>query len=309
MPSSLGRLRAGVVRSKMDRNEMRRVLFDPAAHKVASRRSPQKIAVLSIDVEHDYNGGRSDALDRLPAVLAAVRCANLPLTAFVEGRLFVERPDLCAGLAEDGADLQLHCYDHREPGDTAESLRRGIDAFYGFTGRRPRGYRAHTYRLTEELFSVLVEEGFAWDSSILPGLGLGNHRDKVFRRGDWFMIDDALAEFPVASWRTLGIPFTQSYRQLLGRFAESLLDRAASLPALLIYDMHMVDLVPDGRIGKSPLPLWLKGAHALVRHRQRGFDDLAALGERLRARGYEWTTLSHCHERLTGRDQCKQTAT
>ncbi len=118
---------------------MGRVLFDPAAHKVASRRSPQKIAVLSIDVEHDYNGGRSDALDR--------------------------------------------------------------------------------------------------------------------------------------------------------------------------YDMHMVDLVPDGRIGKSPLPLWLKGAHALVRHRQRGFDDLAALGERLRARGYEWTTLSHCHERLTGRDQCKQTAT
>ena len=273
-------------------------MLDTAAHKVVSRRSPKKVAVLSIDVEHDYNGGRTEALDRLPDLLAAVRHAGLPLTAFVEGRLFAARPRLCARLVEAGVDLQLHCYDHREPGDTVDSLRRGIDAFEGFTGARPRGYRAHTYRLTEALFQAVVAEGFAWDSSILPGVGLGNHPDRVFRHGDWFMIDDALAEFPVASWRAPGIPFTHSYRQLMGRLVESLLERVASLPALLVYDMHMVDLVRAGRIGKSPLPLWLKGAHALARHRQRGFGDLAALGERLRARGYEWSTLSHCHERL-----------
>ncbi len=275
-------------------------IFDPAAHKVVSRRSPKKIAVLSIDVEHDYNGDRTEALDRLPDLLDAVRRARLPLTAFVEGRLFDLRPDLCTLLAEAGADLQLHCHDHRDPGDTAESLRRGVDAFEGFTGARPRGYRAHTYRLTEELFQAVVAEGFAWDSSILPGIGVGNHPGKVFRSGDWFMIDDALAEFPVASWRALGIPFTQSYRQLMGRFATSLLGRAGSLPALLVYDVHMTDVVPNGRIGKSPLPLWLKAAHALVRRRQRGLDDLAALSERLRAQGYEWSTLSHCYERLTG---------
>ena len=275
-------------------------MLDAAAHEVTSQRSPKKIAVLSIDVEHDYNGGRTEALDRLPDLLAAVRHADMPLTAFVEGRLFAARPRLCARLVEAGVDLQLHCHDHREPGDTAESLRRGIDAFEGFTGARPRGYRAHTYRLTEALFKAVVAEGFAWDSSILPGVGLGNHAGRAFRHGDWFMIDDALAEFPVASWRALGIPFTHSYRQLMGRFAESLLERVASLPTLLVYDMHMVDLVRDGRIGKSPLPLWLKGAHALARRRQRGFGDLAALGERLRARGYEWSTLSHCHEQLTG---------
>ena len=275
-------------------------IFDTAAHEVVSRRSSEKMAVLSIDVEHDYNGDRTDALDRLPDLLDALRRFRLPLTAFVEGRLFTERPDLCARLAESGADLQLHCYDHRDAGDTAGSLRRGADAFEGFTGVRPCGYRAHTYRLTEELFEVMVTEGFAWDSSILPGIGLGNHRGKVFRSGDWFVFDDALVELPVASWRRLGIPFTQSCRQLLGRFAESLLSRAASLPDLLVYDMHMVDLVRDGRLGKSPLPLWLKGAHALARRGSRGFDDLAVLDERLRAQGYEWSTLSRCYERLTG---------
>ena len=73
-------------------------IFDASAHKVVSRRSPRKIAVLSIDVEHDYNGARTDALDRLPDLLDAVRRACLPLTAFVEGRLFNARPDLCTHL-------------------------------------------------------------------------------------------------------------------------------------------------------------------------------------------------------------------
>lgn len=280
---------------------MSQAVFEPGAHRIRTRCSDGKTAVLSIDVEHDYNGPRTEALDRLPDLLDVLRRARLPVTAFVEGRLFHERPDLCARLAEAGADLQLHCYDHRDPGDTAESLEQGADAFERFTGARPRGYRAHTYRLTETLFQALVGEGFAWDSSILPGFGLGNHPGKVFRGGDWFLIDDALAEFPVASWRRLGIPFTQSYRQLMGRFAEALLARADSLPDLLVYDTHMVDLVRDGRIGKSPLPWWLKGAYALSRRGPDGLDTLAALGERLCAEGYEWSTLSGCYERLAGR--------
>ena len=279
---------------------MSRAVFDPEMHGIRARYSPGKISVLSIDVEHDYNGPRTDALERLPDLLDVLRRARLPVTAFVEGRLFTERPDLCARLAEAGADVQLHCWDHRAPGDTPDSLGRSIDAFEKFTGVRPRGYRAHTYRLTEVLFQALMAEGFAWDSSILPGIGFGNHPDKAFRDGDWFVLDDALAEFPVASWRRLGIPFTQSYRRLMGRLAEALLARADSLPDLLVYDMHMVDLVRDGRIGKSPLPLWLKGAYALSRRGPHGLDDLAALVERLCAEGYEWSTLSGCYERLAG---------
>ena len=273
-------------------------VFDPTGHDIQTRWSSEKIAVLSIDVEHDYNGNRTDALDRLPDLLAVVRQARLPLTAFVEGRLFTERPDLCRRLFEAGADLHLHCYDHKEPGDTAENLRRGIDAFESFTGTQPRGYRAHTYRLTEDIFKTLVTEGFAWDSSVLPGFGLGNHRSRTFRHGDWFVFDDALAEFPIASWRALGIPFTQFYRQLLGSTAEALLNRVATLPDLLIYDMHMTDLVPCGRINRS-MPLWIKSLQAWGRFRQRGLDDLTMLGERLRIQGYEWMSLSHCHERLT----------
>ena len=279
--------------------------LDTKAHRIAARLSPTKTAILTTDVEHDYNGNRTDALDRLPEVLAAVRAANVPLTAFVEGRLFRQRPDLCTRLAEFGADLQLHCHDHREPGDDAESLSRGIDAFASFTGARPRGYRAHTYRLGEALLAAVVAEGFHWDSSILPGFGLGNHAGRTFRHGDWFLIDDVLAEYPVASWRAFGVPFTHSYRQLMGRLAESMLSRAASLPSLLVYDMHMVDLVPDGRIRQSPLPTWLKGAHALARRRQRGLEELTLLADWLRGCEYEWSTLAAYHERVGVGRRCR----
>lgn len=284
--------------------------FDPARHTVEGRRSPEKIAVLSIDVEHDYDGGRTDALDRLPALLDVVRRAGLPLTAFVEGRLFTDRPDLCARLAESGADLQLHCYDHRRPGDGAASLRQGVEAFERFLGWRPEGYRARRYGLTEELVNALISEGLAWDSSVLPGLGLGAHPARVFRRADWFVIDGGLAEFPVAIWRPSGIPFTHSYRRLMGRRLEALLALVASLPTVLVYDMHMVDLVRDGRLAEAPLPLWLKGGYLLARRGRGGFDTLPALGERLAASGYRLSTLADCHARLAadGTGRCGPTA-
>lgn len=277
--------------------------FQTAAHKIEARRAPGRIAVLSIDLEHDYNGPGSDALNRIPDLLAALTRIGAPLTAFVEGRLFVDRPDLCARLIEAGADLHLHCYDHRNPGDTADSVKAGVDAFGYFVGAAPQGYRAYEYGMTEEVFHTLVAAGFAWDSSILPGVGLGRQPDAVFRRGDWFLFDDALAEYPVASWR-LGkrgtIPFTGSYRQLLGPFAESLLDRIAILPEVAVYDTHMVNLVPDGRIGPSPMPLWLKGAFTLARWRQRDFEaDLAELVERLRRKGYRWVTMTELHALAT----------
>ena len=278
------------------------MIFDPIKHKVVGQHlsSNEQVAVLSIDVEYDYGHVRTDALDRLPDLLAVVRSAELPLTAFVEGRLFDERPAVCARLVEAGADVQLHCYDHQRPGDTADSLRRGIDAYERFCGARPSGYRAHTCRLTEPLFARLVAEGFTWDSSILPGFGLGSHQSPAWKTGDWFNIDGALLEFPVASWRKLRLPFTHIYRQLMGRSVEALLSCVTALPTLLVYNMHMVDLVRDGRIATLPGPMWLKSLHWLARRRGKGLDSLPHLVESLREKGYEWTTLTQCHDRLAG---------
>lgn len=267
--------------------------LDPARHGVESGSVGAPTAVLSIDVEPDYNGTAHRALDRLPDLLAVVRGLDLPLTAFVEGRLFGTRPDLVRALADAGADVQLHCYDHRRPGDTPDDLARGVAAYRAFFGRGPAGYRAHTFRLGERLYGALLEHGFRWDSSILPGRGLGANPAPGWRRGDWFRLDGRLLEFPVASLRPLGLPYIQSYRLLLPRPLERTLPRLVSLPRLLVYDMHMVDLVrTPASLAESPLPRPLKALYALSWRggRRDSFDLLADGVAALRARGYGFTT-------------------
>ncbi|HYE52566.1 MAG TPA: polysaccharide deacetylase family protein [Azospirillaceae bacterium] len=277
-------------------------LIDPARHALVPMRVAAPTAVLSIDVEPDYNGTGEAALDRLPELLAVVAELGVPLTAFVEGRVLERRGDLVAALAAAGADVQLHCYDHRKPGDDPADLARGVRAYEAALGRRPEGYRAHTFRLTEDLYAALLAEGFRWDSSVLPGRGLGANAAAGWRAGDWFRLDGRIAEYPVATFGALGIPFTQSYRLLMPGPAEAMLRAAVRLPRLLVYDMHMVDLVrATGSLAASPLPPLLKAAYRASWRfgRRDSFGLLRATVADLRRRGYRFAGLSALHRDLS----------
>ena len=66
MPGADGMARMSARRLRRVGTGMDRAVFDPRGHEVRAGWSSEKIAVLSIDVEHDYDGNRTDALDRLP---------------------------------------------------------------------------------------------------------------------------------------------------------------------------------------------------------------------------------------------------
>jgi len=280
--------------------------LDPAAHGVEAFALRAPTAVISIDVEPDYNGTGEAALDRLPELLVVVRELDVPLTAFVEGRVLERRRDLVEAMAAAGVDVQLHCYDHRKPGDDRADLARGVASYEKALGRRPQGYRAHTFRLTEDLYAGLLAEGFAWDSSILPGRFLGGNPAPAWRGGDWFRLDGRLTELPVATYRgplaPLGLPFTQSYRLLMPAPAEALLRLVSPLPPLLVYDMHMVDLVrATGSLAASPLPGGLKSAYRASWRWGRGdsFGLLRSAVAELRRRGYRFHSAAGLHAELT----------
>ena len=258
------------------------------------RRHEQKTAIVSIDVEADYAGPKQVGLDRLPELLSLVRELNVPLTAFVEGKLFVKRPALCESLIEAGADIQLHCYDHSLGGETPHSLARGVAAYRRIVGRRPEGYRAGSYRLSGEIYQALLDNGFRWDSSIMPAIGLGGRPRLAFRPGDYFLLDGRLVEFPVAAWRGIPLPLTHAYRRLMKRPGETLLRRICTLPRLLVYNMHMVDLVWTGSLGSSPLSPMMKGLYlcAWGSNRENSFNSLREFCGFLRGEGYTFATAS-----------------
>jgi peptidoglycan/xylan/chitin deacetylase (PgdA/CDA1 family) len=275
--------------------------FTPGRHRIEPMAIERPLAAITLDVEPDYNTDARMALDRYPEAIAALAAMKIPLSVFVEGRILEHSPQIARDFAAAGAEVHLHCYDHRQHNDTDETLSRGARAFREVFGRSPEGYRAHTFRLTEKIFARLVEEGFKWDSSVLPGMGLGSTRGWPSDRGA-ALIDGRIVEFPLAAWGAVGLPISQSYRNLVGPLGERLLRRFCGMPRLLVYDMHMVDLVRAlPSLTGSPIPRVVKAAMALS-WRGRRSDSFASLTEFmafLRASGYEFATLSGLYRTMS----------
>jgi hypothetical protein len=276
-------------------------LLDPARTSVEARTLARPTVLLSIDLETDYGSGLDEALSQTGRLLDVLARLGVPLTAFVEGQFFERRKPLCRMLLDAGVDVQLHCYDHAQPGDTRDTLRRGAQALAEFCGRPADGYRAHTYRLTHELYEALLELGFRWDSSLMRGWGQGANRRPAFQDGDYFVLGGRLFEFPVATWRGLPVPLNHPSRLLLPAPIEALLWTTAGTGALVAYNAHMTDLVRCASLSRSPLPLLPRLLYRYLwatTRRSDTFEALEAVIARLQAAGYEFLATQTLYERL-----------
>jgi peptidoglycan/xylan/chitin deacetylase (PgdA/CDA1 family) len=267
---------------------------------VEPRAIESPVALLSVDLETDYGSGLDEALSQADRLLSFLARLGVPLTAFVEGQFFERRKPLCRMLLDAGVDVQLHCYDHGEAGDTPASLRRSALAFEDLCGRPPDGYRAHTYHLTHELYETLLDRGFRWDSSLMRGLGQGRNRHPKFRDGDYFLLDGRLIEFPIATWRGTPLPLNHPSRLLIKAPAEGLLWAVAGSGPLVAYNVHMTDLVRCGSLPHSPITGLPR---VLFRYMwaTQGRDTFGALDRfirRLREARYEFLATHELYKRI-----------
>jgi hypothetical protein len=113
------------------------------------------------------------AIDRLGALAAEL---GVPLTLFTVGS-DLARPAAAAKLAQAhaaGCEIGNHTLDHRYDlvrlgrAEIARQIVEGADAIARATGERPVGFRAPGYTITDEVFEVLAEQGFAYDASVFP---------------------------------------------------------------------------------------------------------------------------------------------
>lgn len=98
-------------------------------------------------------------------------------TVFVVGEVVRDHPDLIREIAAQGHEVGLHGWSHTpvtelSPQDFREQTARGRDLLGEVAGQEVVGYRAPTFSLvpaTVWATEVLVELGFTYSSSILPG--------------------------------------------------------------------------------------------------------------------------------------------
>ena len=88
----------------------------------------------------------------------------------------------------------LHEHPNERPVDEERYwLQRSIDVIERHTGQRPRGYRAPLYKFSESTLDLLLEEGFAYDASLMaddiPYLIQSNKGDLVELPSYWGLDD------------------------------------------------------------------------------------------------------------------------
>jgi peptidoglycan/xylan/chitin deacetylase (PgdA/CDA1 family) len=175
----------------------------------------------------------------LPRILAALAEAGIHATFYVPGATAERHPDAIREVLAAGHEIGHHGHRHLAPHriDAAaqrRELERGLAVLEDVLGVRPRGYRSPSWELTRTTLGLLVEHGFAYDSSCM-----GDDRPYRERHGDqeilelpvhWSLDDVAYYEIGEA---TLGVTPAAWHAVWLSELRQAVEERR-----VVTYTMH-----------------------------------------------------------------------
>ncbi|HOP06883.1 MAG TPA: DUF3473 domain-containing protein [candidate division Zixibacteria bacterium] len=220
-------------------------------------------------------------------------------TFFVLGWCAERYPNLVAEIAERGHEISCHSYSHRRvdslgPEEFRKDTMRAMDALIRAIGTRPRGYRAPSWSISNNVpwaFETLADLGFDYDSSIFPIkhdlYGMPHGPRTLFRMK--FPDDKYLYEMPASTYNLMGknIPVAGGgYLRHCPYWYSKMVIRSLNRggrPAVVY--IHPWELDPD--------PPVIDGLSASQRLRTYGSTNiLAAKMDRLLS-DFHFTTMSH----------------
>jgi peptidoglycan/xylan/chitin deacetylase (PgdA/CDA1 family) len=283
------------------------------------------------------------AIDRLCDV---ARAAAIPLTLFAIGS-DLGRPESAARLraaAEGGFEIANHtldhCYDLTRLGraEIRRQVSLGAEAIERATGRRPVGFRAPGYTVTDEVFSVLSELEVVYDSSVFPcpfywapktakialiaarGRSSSSIVDtprvltaptRPYRVGRPYwrrakgVADDggggeAIWELPIQVTRRLRLPFIGTSLTLGGESGARWLAQGCIGEPLVNLELHGIDVLDDTDVHGALASLRPHQVDVRIPAKSK-VSALRAAIETLRGAGYEFVTLKGAAIALSGK--------
>ncbi len=162
----------------------------------------------------DWNAWESRVVPNTRRLLSLFRQENVRATFFVLGCVAEEHPSLVGEILAAGHEVGSHGHGHQllydlTPDAFRDDLRRSRAALRA-AGADPKGYRAPSFSVTEDTLwalEILKEEGFSYDSSVLPAAhargGLRGASPAPHKR-------NGLGELPISTVSVLGrrVPFS-----------------------------------------------------------------------------------------------------
>lgn len=232
-----------------------------------------------------WNSLESRVVRNTERLLAIMADAGATGTFFTLGWVADRHPQLVRAIADAGHEVASHGYWHQRIPTISEAafrddVRRAKGVLEDASGQPVTGYRAPSFSLTDDVSwatRVLVEEGYAYDSSRFPiarrgyGSANGERRPHILHTAS-----GPLAEYPPATWLLAGqrVPVAGGgwFRQLpLGVIRRGLAAvLREGMPA--VFYIHPWEIDP----GQPRLPV---GIVTTLRH----YRGLAAAEARLRS--------------------------
>ena len=161
------------------------------------------------------------AAERLLALMAK---AGVRSTWFIPGHTIETYPASCRAVFEAGHEIGHHGWTHRVPAALGREVEerelvRGNAAIRALTGRNARGYRSPAWDLSPHSIELLLQHGFAYDSSLMGH----DYLPYQARDGDVISLeepirygpDTALVEMPI-SWSLDDYPVFEYMRTPTG---------------------------------------------------------------------------------------------
>jgi peptidoglycan/xylan/chitin deacetylase (PgdA/CDA1 family) len=108
----------------------------------------------------------------VPRIVETYKKFDIRQTFFIPAWCIEQYPRAVDCILEGGHEIGHHGYIHEDPNrlsrdEEAYWLRRSIDVIVAATGTRPRGWRAPLYNFSNNSADLLIEEGFAYDASLM----------------------------------------------------------------------------------------------------------------------------------------------
>ena len=116
--------------------------------------------------------GRYGPTVAIPRILDTYRRLGLKQSFFVPGWCLETYPDAVEAILNDGHEIGHHGWIHEDPittkGDAqAEAFEKAMEAHQRITGRKPAGYRAPVYNVTQQVIDLMIHHEMTYDSSMM----------------------------------------------------------------------------------------------------------------------------------------------
>jgi len=254
-----------------------------------------KYICYTLDLEEDHAGllhNYYEGLQYLENLIKIIKENKLNVSFFIQTKLIEKFPERIEVLRENKFDIHLHSYYHEINRFLNYELERieiskSKDIYKSYFNENPIGYRSPAGIVTSNIYYVLKDLGFKFDSSIFPTIRPGYFNNISKPLYPYYV--DGILEIPFSMISPLiRIPLSLSYMKLFS--TPFFLKKFDS--KVIIFDLHLHDIY---KLRNTNL---LKPSDRLpyLINRDNGMKILLNFNKKLLNEGYRSSSISRVYE-------------